>query len=131
VKLSASLNLFDERAPVDTAAGTVNESSFRYTTNATLELDGPDRGRIPGDVAQLQWIYNSPTRAFQMHNAAWNWLSLSYTRSFSHTLSLTGTLNYQARIRHRLLAPLLQEYFAERRPVEFKLKLLKTFGNPK
>ena len=131
VKLSASLNLFDERAPVDTAAGTLNQSSFRYTTNATLEWDGADRGKVPGDVAQLQWMYNSPARVFQIRYPAWNWLSLSYTHSFSHTLSLTGTLNYQATTRHRLLAPLVQEYFAERRPLEFKLKLLKRFGNSK
>ncbi|MFL6765712.1 MAG: TonB-dependent receptor domain-containing protein [Sphingomicrobium sp.] len=131
VKLSASLNLFDERVPVDTAAATLSESSFRYTTNATIEWDAPDRGKIPGDTAQLQWIYSSPERLFQIHDAAWNWLSLSYTHSFNRTLALTGTLNYQSRISHRLIAPLVQEYFAEHRPVEFKLKLLKTFGNPK
>jgi hypothetical protein len=130
VKLNASLNLFDERAPADADGVTLNESSFRYTTNATLEWDGPDRGRIPGDIGQLQWIYNSPTRLFQLHYAAWNWLSLSYTHSFSRTVSLTGTLNYQARISNRVIAPLVQQYFAEHRPVEFKLKLLKTFGNP-
>ena len=130
VKLNASLNLFDERAPADAGGVTLNESSFRYTTNATLEWDGPDRGRIPGDIGQLQWIYNSPTRLFQLHYAAWNWLSLSYTHSFSRTVSLTGTLNYQARISNRVIAPLVQQYFAEHRPVEFKLKLLKTFGNP-
>ena len=131
VKLSATLNVFEERAPVDIGSGVLRQGMFRYTTNSTLEWDGPDRGKVPGDIAQLQWIYNSPTRVFQMRDAAWNWLSLSYTHSFTHTLSLTGTLNYQSGVRHRLEAPLVQEYFAEHRPVEFKLKLLKTFGNPK
>lgn len=129
VKLNASLNLFDERAPVGTAAGTVNESRFRYTTNATVEWDGPDRGKVPGDIAELQWLYISPVRQFQMHDFAWNWFNLSYTHSFSRTLSVTATLKYETGVGHRLLAPLVQEYFSERRPVELKIKLLKTFGN--
>jgi hypothetical protein len=43
---------------------------------------------------------------------------------------LTGTVSHLSHIRHRLLAPLVQEYFAERRPFEFKVKLLRTFGKP-
>jgi hypothetical protein len=39
-------------------------------------------------------------------------------------------LTYNGRNRHRVFAPLVQEYFAERSPAEFKIKLLKTFGNP-
>jgi hypothetical protein len=128
VKVSASVNLFDERTPVDGTAGTLNESTFRYTTNATLEWDGPDRGKIPGDVAQLQWIFESPSRQFQTHYLASNLLSLSYTHSFNRTVSLSGTLNYLSANRHRLEAPLVQEDYRSRSPVEFKVKLLKTFG---
>jgi hypothetical protein len=102
---------------------------FRYTTNGTLEWDGPDRGKIPGDVAQLQWIYNGPSRQFQLHYLAWNQLNLSYTHSFGRTLSLSGSLTYNGPNRHRLFAPLVQEYFRDWSPMEFKVKLLKTFGN--
>lgn len=130
VKLSASLNLFDERVPVGLASGPAKEDTFRYTMNSTLEWDGPNRGKVPGDIAQLQWQYSSPSRQFQLRDDPWNWLSLSYTHSFSRTLSLSGTATYQAANRHRLLAPLVQEFYSQRSPVVFKLKLLKTFGKP-
>ncbi|HEX3675969.1 MAG TPA: outer membrane beta-barrel family protein, partial [Sphingomicrobium sp.] len=128
LKVNASLNLFAERAPVDTAAAAASENIFRYTTNATLEWDGPDRGKRPGDVAQLQWLYSSPSHQFQFRYFDWNWLSLSYTHSFSRTVSLTGTMEYSTASRHRLLAPLVQEYYALHGRGQFKLKLLKTFG---
>jgi outer membrane receptor protein involved in Fe transport len=129
VKLMASVNLFDSRVPVGFGTARTSESMFRYTTNGTLEWDGPDRGKIPGDVAQLQWIYNGPSRQFQLHYLAWNQLNLSYTHSFGRTLSLSGSLTYNGPNRHRLFAPLVQEYFRDWSPVEFKVKLLKTFGN--
>lgn len=131
LKVNGSLNLFDERAPVDDSAGSSYESMFRYTTNATLEWDGPDRGKTPGDVAQLQWIFNSPSHEFQTRYLASNLLSLSYTHSLTRTLSLTASANYLSANRHRLEAPLVQENYRSRNPVEFRLKLLKTFGNPK
>jgi outer membrane receptor for ferrienterochelin and colicin len=130
VKLSVSLNLFDERVPVDPASGPAKEDTFRYTTNSTLEWDGPDRGKVPGDIAQLQWQYSSPSRQFQLRDYPWNWLSVSYTHSFSRSLSLSGTATYQGTNRHRLIAPLVQEFYSQRTPVLFKLKLLKTFGKP-
>jgi hypothetical protein len=43
---------------------------------------------------------------------------------------MTGTANYASRTGHRLVAPLVQEFYAERRPLELKLRLLKTFGKP-
>jgi outer membrane receptor for ferrienterochelin and colicin len=131
VKVNASLNLFDSRGPIDVVGGNGTDQTLRFTNNATIEWDGPDRGNRPGDVAQLQWIYSSPVRDFQFRDFAWNWFSLSYTHSFSRTVSVSGTANYQARIRHRLVAPLVQEFYSERRPVEFKVKLLKTFGTTK
>jgi hypothetical protein len=129
VKMNASVNLFDERIPID-LSGNNYDDRFRYTTNTTLEWDGPDRGKVPGDVAQLQWIYESPSRQFELNDFAWNWLSASYTHSFSRTVSLSGTVNYLSRSGHRLMAPLVQEDYSRRQPVEFKLKLLKTFGKP-
>ena len=49
-----------------------------------------EHGKRPGDIAQLQWIYNSPWRQFQLHYLQWNQLTLSYTHSFSRTVSLTS-----------------------------------------
>lgn len=128
VKLMASANLFDSRIPVGGASGTRPEDMFRYTTNGTLEWDGPERERKPGDVAQLQWIYNSRWRQFEVHDLPWNQFSLSYTHSVASSFSLSGTLTYNAPNRHRLKSPLVQEYFRGRGPVELSLKLLKTFG---
>ena len=130
VKFNASVNLFDQRVPIDAAAGRSSEGRFRYTTNATLEWDGADRGKVPGDVAQLQWIYNSPSRQLQFRFSDWNSLSASYTHSFSRSLSLNGTMNYWGPSRHRLMAPLVQEFYTGHSPLELKLKLLKTFGKP-
>jgi hypothetical protein len=131
VKANATVNLFDQRAPIDTLSGSGSKTTFRYTTNGTLEWDGPDRGKVAGDVAQLQWTYYSPARRFQFHDRAWNDLSLSYTHSFSRTLSLSGTFHYRGSNRHRLLAPLVQEDYSEHRRPEFKLKLVKTLGKAK
>jgi ferric enterobactin receptor len=126
----ASVNLFDSRVPVGVDVGRTSADTFRYTTNGTLEWDGADRGKIPGDVAQLQWIYNGPWRQYQLHYLAWNQLNLSYTHSFSRTFSLSGTLTYNGANRHRLFAPLVQEDYEDRSPVNLKLKLMKTFGRP-
>ena len=72
-------------------------------------------------------MYNSPYRSFDLRYAYWNWLSLSYTHSFSRTFSATGTVNYQSLNRHRWMRRWCRNFTA-RRPMEFKLKLLKTFG---
>ena len=128
LKVSGTINLFDQRIPVDAVNGSASDERFRFTTNTTLEWDGPEHGDRPGDVAQLQWVYNSPYRAFDIRYGYWNWLSLSYTHSFNRTLSMTATADYQSRNRHWLDAALVQEDAWVRRPVEFKLKLLKTFG---
>jgi hypothetical protein len=101
---------------------------LRYTTNGTVEWDGPDRGKTPGDVAQLQWTYYGPQRDLQLDDQLWYNFTASYTHSFSRTLSLSATIYYHSPIRHRLRAPLVQEYFAEHRRPEIKVKLLKTFG---
>lgn len=127
LKLNATLNLFDERAPLDSLSSAIVHS-FRFNTHSTLEWTGPDHGERPGDVAQFQWGYDSPSTQFQTHYFASTFQSLSYTHSFTRTLSLTAEANHVSRISHQVVAPLLQEYYAERQPFVFKLKLLKTFG---
>lgn len=128
VKLTASINLFDSNMPTGDLNSRSSQSMFRYTSNGALEWDGPDRGKKPGDVAQLQWIYYGPWRFYQLRYSAWNQLSFAYTHSFSRTFSLSGTLTYNAANRHHLFAPLVQEDFRDRAPAEFKIKLLRTFG---
>lgn len=128
-KVNASVNLFDQLIPLD-LTGTNYDERLRYTLNTTLEWDGPQHGKIPGDVAQWQWIYNSPARQFQISQFAWNWLSASYSHSFNRTVSLTATMNYATINGHRLMAPLVQELYRKREPAEFKIKVLKTFGEP-
>jgi hypothetical protein len=128
VKVNASVNLYDQSIPVDRINGGGQEERFRYSTNTTLEWDGADHGGRPGDVVQLQWMFNSRYRAFDIRNDAFNWLSLSYTHNLSRSLFLTATADYQSVNRHQLIAPLVQEEFFERRPVQLKLKLAKSFG---
>jgi hypothetical protein len=129
LKVNASINLFDQRIPLD-LTGTNYDARLRFTANTTLEWDGPQHEKIPGDVAQLQWIYNSPARQFQISQFAWNWLSASYSHSFNRTVSLTATMSYTTANSHWLLAPLVQEFYRKREPAEFKIKFLKTFGKP-
>lgn len=132
VKLTASINLFDSRVPIDAVSSRAMEEQFRFTSNSTLEWDGPDRGKKPGDIAQLTWHYESPATQFQYRDFAWHRLTLSYTHSFNRTLSLSATADSGLLHHgHRLVAPLVQEYYAEHNRAEFKLKLMKTFGNPK
>jgi outer membrane receptor for ferrienterochelin and colicin len=128
LKLLASVNLFDQRIPAGTTASTRTAETFRYSTNGTLEWDGPEHGKIPGDVAQLQWTYTSPWRQFQIYYLARSQLSLAYTHSFSPTVSLTATAEYWTLNKHQLVAPLVQEYYSARYPTQFNLRLLKTFG---
>jgi outer membrane receptor for ferrienterochelin and colicin len=128
VKLNASVNLFHERAPLNAFGSSAIVHTFRYNTHSTLEWDGPDHGDRPGDVTQLQWGYDSPSDQFQTHYYASSFQSVSYTHSFNRTLSLTGTINHLSHIRHNVIAPLVHEYYEERSPFEFRLKLLETFG---
>lgn len=131
IKAITSVNLFDSRVPVDQPGNVISEDQFRFTTNSTLEWDGPDRKGKPGDIAQLVWHYESPATQFQFRNFAWNSLNLSYTHSFSAGLSLTATADSKAiHNGHRLIAPLVQEYYALHDRAAFKLKLMKTFGKP-
>lgn len=129
VKAVASVNLFDSRVPLDRLASSGRDERFRYTTNWTLEWDGPDGRGKTGDIAQLIWYYESPSTQFQFRNFAWQTVSLAYTHSFSARLSLTATLDSKAlHYGHRLLAPLVQEYYRLHNRPEFRLKLLKSFG---
>lgn len=130
LKLNTSVNLFYVRAPANGVDGKARQSTFRYTSDTTLEWDAPDRGKIAGDVAQLQWRHYSRTALFQIEDFARDGLTMSYTHSFSRTLSLSATMDYWAPFGHALRAPLVQELYRERDPVQFRLKLLKTFGKP-
>jgi len=132
VKLNGSVNLFDSRAPIDLGVdGIRHHSTFRYTTNATLEWNGPQRGKRPGDVAQLQIQTQSPSRDFQFDQRATHWITWTYTHSFTPTFSMTATAQNvltPVHNRHRLEAPLVQEDYDSRRSPEFRIKLLKSFG---
>lgn len=129
VKANASVNIFDQSGPVDSAIGSQRQSVFRYTANGSVQWSAPDRGEVPGDVIQAQWAYNSPSRQFQVRELSWNEASLSYTHSFSRSLSLSANFQYRAASRHRLAAPLVQEFYSQKRGPEFKVKILKTIGN--
>ncbi|HMJ05806.1 MAG TPA: outer membrane beta-barrel protein [Chthoniobacterales bacterium] len=128
LKANLSLNLFRRRLQVASPAGSIDDNSLRYTTNATLEWDGPDRNGKPGDIARLQWLFASPARDFEVKTESSNWLSFAYTRSLSKELAVTGTVNYLGSSRRRLWAPFIQDYYAERNPLEVKVKVMRTFG---
>jgi hypothetical protein len=125
VRGSASANLFDDRTPIDAPDGRTTQRNFRYSTNGTVEWNGKDRASIPGDVAQVQWSYNSPSRAYQVREAAWLDLSLAYTHSFDRTLSLSGTFRYAGRTSQRLVAPSIEEWSRRQKIPEIQLKLQK------
>jgi outer membrane receptor for ferrienterochelin and colicin len=126
LKARASVNLFDARTPVDAGEGSDLQRNFRYSTNGTLEWNGKERDSAPGDVAQIQWSYNSPSREYQIRKSSWFDLSASYTHSFDRTLSLSGTFRYAGRSRQRLVAPSVEEISSRQRTPEFQLKLHKT-----
>jgi outer membrane cobalamin receptor len=126
LKTHTSVNLFDQRSPVDTIEGRVSQRIFRYSTNGTLEWTGKDRDGVPGDVAQLQWSFNSPSQAYQIREASWFDMSAAFTHSFDRSLSLSATFRYAGRTRQSLNAPLVEEISSRQRTPEFQLKLQKT-----
>lgn len=131
VKLSGSVNLFYSRVPVDQGDGIGRQQTFRYTTNSTLEWDGPQRGSRSGDIAQVQISTESPSRDLQLRQAARHSISGSYTHSLCSNVSLTLTAqNVLTPVRNRsvLTAPLVQEDDFKRDQPELVIKLLKTFG---
>lgn len=130
LKFNTSVNLFYVRAPADGPDGRTAESTFRYTSDSTLEWDAADHDEVPGDVAQVEWRHYSRISQFQIEDFARNGLSMSYTHSFSRTVSLSASMDYWAAFAHKLEAPLVQELYRERSPVQFSLKLLKRFGTP-
>lgn len=131
VKGTASINLFSRRNPVDPISGASSATMFRYTGNATVEWHGKEKGKRPGDIAQVQLTYESPSRDYQIRRRSEYSLNLAYTHSFSRTLSVTANLTGlgTTRFGHRLRAPLVQEdYERKESQPEFKLKLVKTLG---
>ena len=131
VKGTASINLFDSVVALDALGGPTRASQFRYTANATFDWQSKDRKQRPGDIGQLQLVYESPSRNFQTRYRALASANLSFTHSLSRTLALTGSLNgLGARhTSHRLEAPTVQEDYDQwTRQPEFKLKLVKSLG---
>jgi len=131
VKGMASVNLFYSRTPVDPLISDEDFETFRYTGNATIEWHGPERKNRPGDSAQMQLTYESPSRSYQVRRESNFSLNFSWTHSFSKTLSLTTSLNGLGSMhyRHRLIAPLaLEDYDKRENQRELKLKLVKTLG---
>jgi outer membrane receptor protein involved in Fe transport len=131
VKGMVSVNLFSSRVPIDPAFGDERATIFRYTANATADWQGRERGRTPGDTAQLQFVYESPSREFQFRRRRYYSVNAAYTRSFSRSLSITANLIGVGPVHfgHQLLAPTVQEEYDKRESLpEFKVKLVKTFG---
>jgi hypothetical protein len=127
----SSANLFSSRVPIDPAFGDERATIFRYTANATADWQGRERGRTPGDTAQLQFVYESPSREFQFRRRRYYSVNAAYTRSFSRSLSITANLIGVGPVHfgHQLLAPTVQEEYDKRESLpEFKVKLVKTFG---
>lgn len=132
VKVTTSVNLFDSRVPIEAVGGSTNSETIRFTTNSTLEWDGPDRHGRPGDIAQLQIYYSSPERSFESRNGSFLWPALSFTRSLARKLAVTASLSAYGLLAHRtdVNAPFFQEHTeARQRTAEFSLKLVKSFGN--
>ena len=134
VKGTASINLFNSIIPFDTPSGTSRFSQLRYTANATINWQGKDGPKRPGDIGQVQIDYQSPSREFQYRNSGRVSVNLSHTHNLSKTLALTASLNGigSGHSKSRLIAPSIQERYETRtRQPEFKLKLVKTFGPKK
>lgn len=51
IKASASVNLFNERIPVEVPDGQTMRRTFRYSMNGTFERNGKDKGGVPGELA--------------------------------------------------------------------------------
>jgi ferric enterobactin receptor len=134
VKGTASVNLFYSRTPFDPLVSDEDFETFRYSGNATVEWHGKDgkTGR-PGDIAQIQLTYESPSRSYQFKTEDYYTLNFSWTHSFSKKLSLTASLNGigSNHYRHHLVAPFVREDYEKRETPEFKLKLVKTLGKTK
>ncbi len=134
MKGTASINLFSSRVPIDPVNSDDFDESFRYTGNATIEWRGKDRPKRPGDIAQLQLTYESPSRSFQIRRDSQYSLNLSWTHSFSRSAAMTASIDGigSTRYGHRLIAPTIQELYErrDRNPV-FELKLTKALGTPK
>ena len=126
--------MFNSIVPFDTPSGTSRFSQLRYSANATINWQGKDGPKRPGDIGQLQLDYQSPSREFQYRNSGRVSVNLSYTHNLSKTLGLTALLNGigSGHSSSRLIAPSIQErYETSTRQPEFKLKLVKTFGPKK
>jgi len=134
VKGTASVNLFASRVPINDATGLSTFESFRYTGNATIEWNGPDRAGKSGDVGQLQLQYESRAQAFEVRYAATYSLNASWTHSLTRSFSFTASADRLGpnRLRYWVSTPLVESHTINHLAgPEFKIKLVKTFGGAK
>lgn len=131
-KFTGSLNLFDSRVPIDSGVGPTSVALFRYTGNTTVEWNGPARSDQPGDSAQFQLNYESPSQVYQIHYGPRLTPSLTLSHPLARKLSLVLTAENAFGVihsGHTLLAPLTQETLEERTiGPKFTVKFVKTIG---
>ncbi|MEG3155834.1 TonB-dependent receptor plug domain-containing protein [Sphingomonas sp. RB1R13] len=134
VKGSTSVNLFDSVVPFDALGGGMRIGQLRYTANATIDWQGKDRKTRQSDTGQLQLVYESPARSFQIRQSASVSANLSYTHSLSRSVALTGSLLGigAGHNHHRLDAATVREVYDQwTRQPEIRIKLVKTLGGKK
>ena len=128
-KVTASVNLFDSRVPVD--PGSIDE--FRYTGNTTLEWNAPAQGARPGDSAQIQFAYQSPEQDYQTRMGPILTPSVSYSHALAEKLSVVLKVENAFGVQHNLSvlnAPLVQQvYDARTIGPRFAIKFVRNFGS--
>ena len=131
-KVTSSVNLFDSRVPTDPSVGYTSEDQFRYTGNATLEWNAPAKGDQPGNTAQIQLAYESPSQAYQIRYGPRLTPSFSLSHPLAKKLSVVLSAENAFGVSHNshvLNAALTQEWLVERIiGPRVALKLVKTFG---
>lgn len=128
VKAQWSGNLFDSRVPIDIDSG-ATLSTLRTSSKLTLEYDGPERKGVPGDVVQLQWIYEGPVVDYQLRRRPYQQLTLTATHNFDAIWAVTATADSGLLgVGSRLDSPFIQQDLRTYYRASFKLKLMKSFG---
>ncbi len=127
-KISASVNLFDQRIPVDAVEGARFDGiPLHHQHHARMGRPRPGRPArrrraAPVDVQQPVPELRPALCLLELAEP------VVHAQLQPDLLCDRHGESYQSLNRHRLDAPLVQEDYAVRRPMEFKLKLLKTFG---
>ena len=131
-KITSSVNLFDSRVPTDLSVGAATEDQFRYTGNATLEWNAPAKGDQPGNSAQIQLAYESPSQGYQIRYGPRLTPSFSLSHPLAKKLSVVLSAENAFGVAHNghvLNAALTQEWLVERIiGPRVALKLVRMFG---